>query len=175
MNNEVGTEEIPENPVADGVQVKEETQRRPLYLLPVFLGAFVCVISVFAALRFWPFLWHSKSLGTIPIVLIATSFFIGLIMMAVVRGKLFSPGSESDQSGFAVRLTSLVAVTLLAIGLVVWASALASAGRPETQPQKPCIEVYKDAFSIHADNPGFRMFGNDPDNRRCRVNVILNR
>ena len=171
----MGTEDIPESPVDDGVQVKEETKRPSLYLLPVLLGAFVCVTSIFVAFRFWPFLWRSRTLGTIPLVLIATSFLIGLILLAVVRGKPFSRGSESDQSGIAVRLASLVAVTLLAIGLLVWASALATPVRPEMEPQKPCIDIYKDAFGIKEDNPNFRMLGKDPDNRRCNVNGILNR
>lgn len=166
---------------------RKNENRQPLSWLPILLGLFLLVLNIAAAARLWKFLPISKPQSAVPIVLLASSVFIGVFLIvyaiALRRSERHSTGIDAQvaprsttagqTTSFARWVTVPLLVALPALLLTVWGAEVAQSGTPQPNAQKPCIELYQQAASIQRDNPTFRMPPQDRDEQRCNINRAL--
>ena len=137
-------------------------QSSGLFIFPILLGAFICGINIWVAVRWGGFRW-SPVFST----LIATSLFIGLflIVYAIVLWR-FGPGQAPSYAKWVI-VPLLVAV--LASAATVWATEIIA----QRAPLKPCVELYQEAQNIYKGNQSFRMPSWETDESRCDINKTL--
>ena len=159
--------------------IKRGAQPHHLFIFPLVLGVFICVLNILIAVRFWQSVWPNA----VAVTLFATSLFIGLFLVAygVVLWRYAGsrPNDETSDTPWhvkwAVVLPLLVALPAFAVS--VWGAGTARpvAPKPQSVPQPACIELYREALEIKKDNPNFIMPWTNADQVRCGVNNVLSR
>lgn len=151
----------------------------------MLLGLFILVLNIWAAARLWKLIPISKPQSAVPIVLIATSVFIGvfLIVYTIALRRAGPYGNDAQvaprsttagqASSFARWVIVPLLVALPAVLATLWGAEVAQADSQRPNAQKPCIELYQQAASILRDNPNFRMPPQDRDQKRCDINKTL--
>lgn len=161
---------------------------RVLSVLPVLLGASICVLNVLVALSVWRSVYksnsHMLSNSNLPTTVFLSSllisFFIGILVIAY--SMVLRRIERSRQAGGIPQESTLlaepdripsyvkwiivpIAVAMPAPIITVWATQLIESIAPT-----PCIELYREAVSIRNDEPNFRMAWTDRDQMRCAIN-----